>query len=68
MREGDGEQRRGVEGQPQPHVKCGNDIWTTPLFFSTLKMLPHSYFPDCVVITALSFSLICLAVHFWTEI
>lgn len=31
-------EKRGVEGQPQPHVKCGTDIWTAP----ALLLLFHS--------------------------
>lgn len=27
------ESEREVEGQPQPHVKCGTDIWTAPSLF-----------------------------------
>lgn len=32
------ESGREVEGQPQPHVKCGTDIWTAP----SLLLLFHS--------------------------
>lgn len=59
-----------VEGQPQPHVKCGADIWTAPspfLLFHSVNDIPHntcsltvSLYLPCNLCPAHSF-VICLS-------